>query len=139
MLKTVGRYFDPWEAYILRARLVAEGIPASVAGDQLITTNWPMSVALGGVALQVPEEYLEQAMELIAAYHAGTLEQELIAEHPSAVDSCPSCSSEEIVGSVPLGQRALAVATYLLASAPFSTSASQMSCNSCGHHWRDGG
>ncbi|WP_147300667.1 DUF2007 domain-containing protein [Lysobacter silvisoli] len=31
MLLTVGRYFDPWEAHILRARLEAEGIPASVA------------------------------------------------------------------------------------------------------------
>ena len=51
MLATVTRYFDPWEAHILCARLVAEGIPASVIGDQHIMANWPMSVALGGAAL----------------------------------------------------------------------------------------
>ena len=138
MLVTVGRYFDPWEAYILQARLVAEGIPASVAGDQLITANWPMSVALGGAALQVPEACIEQATALIADYHAGALEQELVAQDPSIVDTCPACDSDQLVGTVPLGQRALAIAMYFLASAPFPTSASLMSCRSCGHAWHYG-
>ena len=138
MLTTVGRYFDPWEAYILRARLEAEGIPASVSGDQHIIANWPMSVALGGAALQVPREYLEQAQEIVAAYHAGTFEQDLIAEHPEAADVCPACDAPEVVGSVPLAQRALTIATFLLASAPFPTSASHMHCQACGHRWRYG-
>lgn len=138
MLVTVGRYFDPWEAYILQARLVAEGIPASVAGDQLITANWPMSVALGGATLQVPETCVEQAVALIADYHAGVLEQELASEDPSTVDTCPACDSTRLASTVPLGQRVLAIAAYVVASAPFPTSASQMSCLSCGHHWRYG-
>lgn len=139
MLTTVGRYFDPWEAYILRARLIAEGVPASVSGDQLITANWPMSVALGGAALQVPVEFLDQAKDIVAAYHSGALQQELVQEDPSAADTCPTCGSTALTASVPLGQRALNVVMYLVASAPFSTSASLLSCRSCGHHWHYGG
>ena len=139
MLTTVGRYFDPWEAHILRARLEAEGVPASVTGDQHIIANWPLSVALGGAALQVPDEYVEQAQEIIAAYHAGTLEQDLVAEHPEAANTCPACGAAEAKGSVPLSQRALAVATFLVASAPFTTHASHMQCKTCGHHWQYGG
>lgn len=138
MLTTVGRYFDPWEAHILRARLEAEGIPASVIGDQHIIANWPLSVALGGTALQVPQQFAVQAQEVIAAYHAGTYEQDLIAEHPEAVDACPACGAAEIASSVPHRQRALAVATFLFASAPFPTSASDMQCKACGHRWRYG-
>ena len=138
MLTTVGRYFDPWEAHILRARLVAEGVPASVIGDQHIIANWPLSVALGGAALQVPQQFVGQAQEIIAAYHAGTYEQELLAEHPEAMELCPACGAAEISGSVPNRQRALAVAAFLVASAPFPTSASRMQCSACGHRWRYG-
>ena len=139
MLTTVGRYFDPWEAYILQGRLEAECIPSSVTGDQHIIANWPMSVALGGAALQVPSVYAEQALEVIAAYHAGAFEQDLLTAHPEAMDACPACGAAEIVGSVPLRQRALAVATFLLASAPFPTRASHMQCQACGHRWWYGG
>ena len=41
MLVTLARYFDPWEAHVLRARLESEGIPATVTGDQHIIANWP--------------------------------------------------------------------------------------------------
>ena len=139
MLTTIGRYFDPWEAHILRARLEAEGIPATVAGDQHVIANWPWSVALGGAALQVPSEYLAQAQEILAAYHAGSLQEDLIAEHPNAADECPSCSGSQVVGSVPLRQRALTFATFLLSSAPFPTSASSMQCQACGYRWQYGG
>jgi hypothetical protein len=139
MLTTVGRYFDPWEAHILRARLEAEGIPASVAGDQHIIANWPLSVALGGAALQVPTPYLAQAREILAAYQAGTFEQDLIAQDAAAADNCPSCGSTTLHRSIPLKQRALVLATFLLASAPFPTRESQIQCRSCRHRWTYGG
>lgn len=139
MLTAIARYFDPWEAHILRARLEAEGVPASVTGDQHIIANWPLSVALGGAALQVPGEYLEQAQEIIAAYHAGTFEQDLLAEHPEAKESCPTCGATDVTRTVPLSQQALTVTTFLLASAPFPTSASHMQCRACSHRWQYGG
>jgi hypothetical protein len=135
MLVTVGRYFDPWEAQILRARLESEGIPASVAGDHHVVANWPWAIALGGVALQVPDEFLDAAQEIVQAYHDGSLERDLVAEDPQAVERCPVCSSEKIRATVPAGQRALAIATFLMAQAPFPTSASRMQCETCGHRW----
>ncbi len=138
MLATLGRYFDPWEAHILRSRLEAEGIPAYVIGDQHIIANWPLSVALGGVALQVPRAYLVQAHEILTAYHAGTFEEDLLTEHPEARESCTGCGASELAGSVPISQRALAIAAFLLASAPFPTRASRIRCKTCGHHWRYG-
>ena len=139
MLKTVGRYFDPWEAYILQGRLEAEGIPASVANAQHILANWPLSVALGGAVLQVAGADLQRAEAIIAEYYAGVFENGLLAENPDAADTCPACGSADISGSVPHRQRALTVATFLLASAPFPTRASRMECATCGNHWRYGG
>ena len=31
---TIERFLDPWEAHVVKARLVAEGIDASVSNDQ---------------------------------------------------------------------------------------------------------
>jgi hypothetical protein len=139
MLITIGQYFDPWEAHILRARLIAEGIPATVLGDQHITANWPISIALGGVALQVPSEFEAQAAELIAAYHSGELEKELLEDQPDVQDSCPTCQGTDLRSSVPVKQRALALLTTLWVAVPFSTAASTISCQSCGAQWRYGG
>lgn len=135
MLATVGRYLDPWEAHVLRARLEAEGIPASVTGDQHIIANWTLSIALGGVALHVPDACLEQARQIVAAYHAGALEEDLLAEHPESADRCPACGATDVAGSVPLRQKAVSVATFLLASVPCPTHASRMHCQACSHRW----
>lgn len=138
MLVTLGRYFDPWEAHVLRARLESEGIPATVTGDQHIIANWPLSVALGGAALQVPAACQSEAEAVLASYHAGELQADLVAEQPAAADACPACGAVSPKASVPLRQRLLAVATFLVASAPFPTRASRFQCASCGHAWRYG-
>ncbi len=135
MLLTVGRYFDPWEAHILRARLEAEGIPASVAGDRHAMADWPMAVALGGAALQVPGAHFEQARQIVAAYHSGSLERELLEACPEAEERCPACDAAEVAGKVPLRQRVLAVALFLLAFLPLPTQALRRQCRACGHRW----
>lgn len=136
MLVTIEHFFDPWEAHILRARLEADGIPALVVNDQHIMACWPLSMALGGAALQVQEEDAPKAREIVSAYQSGALQEDLIAEHPEAADSCPVCGSRDMESSVPLAQSALAIATFMLASAPFPTNASQRQCKACGHAWR---
>lgn len=138
MLTTIGRYIDSWEAHILRARLEADGVPASVAYDQHIIAYWPLSQALGGAALQVPTSFAAQAQEILEAYDAGRFEQDLIAELPDAKEHCSRCGSDDIHGFIPLGQRALVVAAYLLARAPFPAKASRTRCRACGHCWRWG-
>lgn len=135
MLVTVERYFDPWEAHIVCARLRAEAIPATVAGDQHMMMKWPLCIALGGAMLQVPDPFRQTAQRVIADYNAGVFKQDLVDLFPNAIDTCPACESSDIVGSIPPGQRIVAVMTTLIAWAPFPTSATDMSFSACGHRW----
>ena len=72
MLITLGRYLDPWEAHVLRARLEAEGIPAYVSNDSHVLANWSLAYALGGVALQVPAERESEARATVVAINSDT-------------------------------------------------------------------
>ena len=138
MLKTVGRYFDPWEAHIVRGRLGAEDIPAFVVGDQHMILNWPICIALGGAKLQVPLSFAKAADDVIAKYESGIYKEHLLEEFPDIIETCPECGSEKCTSSIPYLMRGLAVVTTVVASAPFPASATAMSCLKCNHHWRYG-
>ena len=70
MRVTLDSFLDPWEAHVVKARLVAEGIDATVANDQL-ATEWPIAFVVGGAALQVAEGDVVRARAVLAAYHRG--------------------------------------------------------------------
>ena len=73
---TIERFLDPWEAHVVKARLVAEGIDASVSNDQL-ATDWPIAFAVGGASLRVPDADVARAREVLAAYRRGDFAREL--------------------------------------------------------------
>src|SRR6476659_6478083 len=73
VIETVASFQDPVEAQIVRALLESAGIDAIVADLNLVTLDWPMAQALGGVKLQVPQADVAEAKRLIAAYRAGEL------------------------------------------------------------------
>ena len=128
MLVTVASFHDSIEAQIVRALLESEGIPAMLADLNLVSANWAMSVAVGGVRVQVLAENLDEARKLVAAYHAGELAYG--AEHATAA-ACASCGSAEIARVVPASQKALAIATFAFAGVPISTT-TQRVCRNCG-------
>jgi hypothetical protein len=64
---TVGWYLHPLEAEIARGLLESEGIPAFLHSCQHSLLNWPMTLALGGVRLQVPPSAVGQALEVLSA------------------------------------------------------------------------
>lgn len=68
---TVARRFTPTEAHMLCGCLEAAGIPATVADAELIQTNMLWSIALGGASLRVPQAFVEEANEVIAAFERG--------------------------------------------------------------------
>ena len=70
-LETVAQFHDPVDAQLLQGRLQAEGIPAFLADEHLIQANRLLSIALGGVRVQVPRELLAGARRVIAALEAG--------------------------------------------------------------------
>lgn len=73
-LVVVAQRFTPTEAHILRGCLEAAGIPATVSDANLVQTdNW-LTTAVGGVRVNVPQAFLAQAHELMAALEAGRLD-----------------------------------------------------------------
>lgn len=60
-LVTLTSYLTAAEAHILRARLEVDDIPAFVVDEHLVTANWFLSIAIGGVRVQVPQALFQQA------------------------------------------------------------------------------
>jgi hypothetical protein len=73
-LVTVERFTEVWEAHILRARLEAEGLLASIADEHLVAMDWFYSNAIGGVRVQVPACELDRAREILTALQRGDYE-----------------------------------------------------------------
>jgi hypothetical protein len=67
----VATYYVPTDAHIVTGCLVAAGIPAVVADDNLVQTDSLLTPALGGVRILAPEAYLERAKEVIDAFNRG--------------------------------------------------------------------
>jgi hypothetical protein len=127
VLETVARFPHPVEAQIVCAMLQSAGIRAVTADLNLVTLDWAISQALGGVKIQVPEADVEEAKQLIAAYHAG----ELACGNDGEAGRCGACGSEDLGVIVPNSQKALAVGVFVLLGAPIYTS-TQRVCNNCG-------
>jgi hypothetical protein len=70
---TVARSHDTSEMFILSARLEAEGIPSFVADANINQTYSLLSIASGGVRLQVPGEFADAAKRIIADVNSGLL------------------------------------------------------------------
>lgn len=134
MLVTLARFIDPWEAEVVRTRLEADGIPATVAFANHAIVNWPMSLALGGTAVQVPASLLEQSRALLSDYQTGVLEAELNEEVGIKGEHCPRCGSTDFTRTMPLRKRLSAVAIVLL-FAPYPTSRTRFICRDCGCQW----
>ena len=67
----VATFFTPTDAHLARSFLVAAGIPAVVADANLAQANQFLLPAMGGVRVLAPEEYLQQAQDLLAAREHG--------------------------------------------------------------------
>lgn len=70
-LALLARHLTPTEAHMLCARLQACGIPAEACDTEMVQTHSLLSPALGGASLRVPERYLGEARELLAALERG--------------------------------------------------------------------
>jgi ribosomal protein S27AE len=134
MIRTVSTHTTAIEAHIVRGRLECEGIPAFVAFEHHIWAKWSLSVALGGVRVQVPFSYLKEAVQVVENINSGKykieLEEEIIC---SDSISCPKCGSEV---SYPLnwsGKLALVVIFLFLVPLPYTHHL--MKCGKCSHTW----
>ena len=73
-LVTIATFDNMPEAHIAMGRLKAEGIPCSLADENLVQTDWLYSIAIGGIKLQVEPAYEPRAREILETDYSGDLE-----------------------------------------------------------------
>ena len=105
--RIVDRYVNAIEAHIVRGRLEAEGIPAVVGNEHLVTQNWLLSSVTGGVVVRVPAEMLEDARAVIAGIDDG--------EFAEPGETCPRCGGSLSLPSHSLTREVALVSATLLA------------------------
>jgi len=93
---TVGWYWNPINAWIVRNRLADEGIDAFVTDEFAVSTYWLYANAIRGIKVQVPREQLSEAQEVLARGKS-----EIFADTPSRPANadqpvCSHCGSPEV-------------------------------------------
>lgn len=91
---TVATFSFPHEAHIAKLKLDAKEIPAFVADEHTINMQWLYSSAIGGVKLQVPAPFVEQAIQALAEDFSDLLESD--DEDDREEPRCPACGSQAL-------------------------------------------
>ena len=136
MLVRLARFVEPWEAQVVAARLNADDIPATVAYANHSVMAWPLALALGGTAIEVPASHLAQAREVLARYQSGELEAELDELVGVEPEQCPRCGSADFRRTMSWHRRLLAVMVNFLFVA-FPAKRDRLICNNCGTCWKE--
>ena len=135
-LTTVETFISPWDAHIAKGRLEAEGIPVFIVHEHHIWANWIYSQALGGVKLQVPTNYAEEALKVIRSHIKGEYESSLpdeLAEHNG--NMCSKCGSTDFKSKYPIALVVLVILTLGLFAIIFPLRKDRHSCRNCGNEW----
>jgi hypothetical protein len=111
---------------LVRSRLEAAGIPTYVRDELTIQMYWLFSNALGGVSVQVPDDYADAARELVWS------ESGVESESPSV--ECPQCGSG-CVRPIEWPGR-VAHLSLLMLSFPLPFTTKRRRCEGCGKRWR---
>jgi hypothetical protein len=123
---TIATYSFPYEAQIARANLEAEGIPAFIADEHTINMQWLFSNALGGIRLQVPSEFAEQAQEILEQDFSELLEEEFGKDE----NVCPKCGGTDMEPYTK--GKAPAFIVFLLLGFPLFFHEHGLKCKTCG-------
>lgn len=130
-LITVASYSHSLQANIVKGRLLAEKIPASLANEQYINADWLLSHALGGVQLQVPKRYEKEAREMIDLIEQGQFETDN--KDISTQSICPNCQSDDII-SKNFIRKASFLSTNIL-HIPLPIPKDTYLCKQCQYQW----
>ncbi len=138
MLTTVKTFRDPWEAHMFRSRLAAEGVPAFVANDGHVWMKWPISTALGGVRVQVPGRFADQAEAILGRCASGEYRAELAALFGEAESRrCPRCGAQDSKRRPSVQQVLFGLAVLHLFGIAVKVEARRCTCRVCGARWRE--
>ncbi|OGV50654.1 MAG: hypothetical protein A2X49_14160 [Lentisphaerae bacterium GWF2_52_8] len=123
---TVAILWNIIDAYLLKARLETEGIPACIPDEHLVQTKWTLICALGGIRVQVPFEFEEEAKELVKAFQER---QAMVVTPP-----CPRCGSGDSFRNASSKNISTIFLVILNLPLPFFH---RLKCRTCGHCWEE--
>jgi len=129
-LVTVQRTSFPWQADMICLTLQAEDIPTFVADANVVSMNWLYSNAIGGVKVQVPEEYVERAKDVLASESP----QPMLASTDDDEFACPKCHSKN-TSIIRKGLR-WSFLSWLVLNFPVVYPLKRYYCLDCGNTWK---
>ena len=120
------------------ARLNAEGIHASIAHENHVWNNWPLSNALGGVKVQVPLGELDAARVIEQACRRGEYYNVIAEASDDEPDGfkCPNCGSQEIRSWHTWPEFFFSLISVFFGSAILPARPSGYRCKQCGVWWK---
>lgn len=121
----VGWYLHPIEAEIARGRLEIEGIPAFLHSNNHSQMDWPITLALGGIGLQVPSCAAGKALEILQSVVPLPDSDEELA--------CPSCGSRDAKPEETSWEIAFLVVHFFHLPLPFRRGGQR--CRVCDRKW----
>jgi hypothetical protein len=132
MLVTVSSFREPYEAHLFRGRLEAEGVHAFVAHEMYVANKWPMSVALGGVKVQVFRDQFELARDVERACCRGDY-RDLLRDEVGDLDDpvCPNCGGTAFRKRRPVPRAALAISVSVMFGTVISPTGWIFCCERC--------
>jgi hypothetical protein len=113
----------PVEADILKTRLEAEGIAATVADAHLGQVGWALPAAGGGARVLVAERDLDDARNVLTALQSGKYRLD---DEEGEARACPKCGGTDLTPFVP---------GFLASVFKYSGPAERLRCAACGHTW----
>lgn len=133
-LVTIATFSQPAEAYVLKAKLETEGIWSFVADELTVTTYWLYSNAIGGVKLQVREQDVERALDILGIQQNSVDLVEDEFDEEDEEPKCPNCNSLNIYYER-YANRGL-FASWLLLGFPLPFLKRKWRCGDCGYEWK---
>jgi Putative prokaryotic signal transducing protein len=132
-LVTIATFLNIGEAKLAQGKLSSAGIEASVRDEHAM--NLHIGMAMWGIKLQVPDNQVVRALEVLDDFRAEPVEEEPDGE---VVHCCPECESLEIrhiVGANP-GQISLWSAAIPFPEPP-TAQGQRWRCLACGYQWEE--
>ena len=128
-LVVLSRTHTAIEAYCLKGRLESEHIPVFLFDTNHIQIYWSLGLALGGIRIVIPEEYLDDALHIMELYHSNQLSLETDAV------CCEKCGCCDVITSE-FWNRLGFILFAGLGLIFFFQKDAVYHCSSCKHKWR---
>jgi len=93
---TVGWYWSPIDAWMLRNRLADEGIDAFVIDEFAASTYWLYANAIRGIKVQVPSNQLPMVQQVLARGKSNIFAQGSDVPADADQPTCSNCGSSEL-------------------------------------------